>query len=1037
MSTFTRNVVRARLGAACGVSLAALLAVIGTAAQAQELQMAQAATPAKPAAAAAAAPVAKADPKGQLEEVVVTGSRIARTNLNQPTPILVLNSEAVKLTGLTSLGDLVNTLPQTQNNMVGSTNQRFVNGAGAQFVNLRGLGEYRTLTVVDGIRHIGSLSGRNGNGGTSLVDLASIPPSLIDRIDVVTGGSSAVYGADAVAGVVNVVLKKNYEGAELSYQHTMSDEKGINIDDVSGIIGTRFAQDRGSIMFAFDYNDDSGLYGRDRQQAMNQLVLVTNPNITGPNSPARITISNARSSSVAADGRFVIRPKLGTNSALTLSVSPDGTSLVPFNRGTQVNPGNGSTVGDASSIGGDGAITNQYIALRAPSLRHVEDVVLDYEVARGVGFVRNINFFSDVKYSQVSGEIENTPTSSGTGSAADGVNNPASGGLLVKNDNPYLPTALKTLMTSAGVTSITGTRLNVDWFGPRKSYYDSQSFRAVMGFKGELNNDWKYQTYYNYGRNNGNFGNNTILTQQWVQALDSVRLADGSIACRDVTARANGCVAINPFKVGSLTQAQKAYVFSRTFQNTTVTQENAGANIAGNLVSFANPISKTVAPIGFAAGVEYRKEATNDRTDYLLNLTNANAISTNILPQFGKASYNVLEGFGELNVPVLRDLPFVKAFDLNLAGRYSSYSSTGMAQTWNMEGSWTVTEDVRIRSGLARAVRAPNLDDLYSPQSPTFITITDPCSIDSINNGGAARLANCRAAGAPAGFRSSDYAAGYINQGGNPKLRNEIGTTSTLGAVITPRFLPDFSFSADYWLVKIARGQQFVGSDTILQGCYDKGIQAYCGLIKRRGDFSIDNLPSLAQNVGKEKVDGVDFSAKYNLELSKLGLARFGAVGFGVDMTYTPQHYVVQDPSDLSTKAYLAGGIGYSKIRGRLQTVWNWDDLTVALTNRMVGEAETFTNQISAGSRPLADFNKIPAFWYHDISAKYGWRNFTFSAGITNLTDERAPNVPLLYLASSFGGGLGTYPAIPSASGGPGAYDINGRMFFIGAKVSL
>jgi len=1020
-----------------GLSVSAL-AVLAFAvpAFAQEIQVAQAG----PAPAAKAAAAKQTVDKPPVEEVLVTGSRISRSNLNQPNPISVTTSEIIKLTGLTTVGDLINQLPQTQNNMTPSTSQRFVNGSGFEFVNLRGLGEYRTLTVVDGIRHVGSLSGRNGNGGTSLVDLASIAPSLIDHVDVVTGGASAVYGADAVAGVVNVVMKKRYEGATLDYQHKFREDGGFETNTINGLIGTSINNDRGNILFAFSYNEDSGLYGRDDSVALCQRTLVVNPNANAanPNAPARLSVGCNQSSTTAANGAVVIRQKLGANNALTLAVSPDGKSLVPFNRGTRLDPGNGSTVGDAVAIGGDGVIANQYIALRAPSKRHIENIVFDYNIARGVGVVRNIDVFADVKYSDVQGQIQNTPSSNGTGSAGDGVVNNVTGGLPIKIDNPYLPAGLATLMNSAGVAAITGTRLNEDWFGRRVNYNQTQVFRSVMGFRGELSNDWKYQLYYNYGRNQGNFGNNTVLTQNWAAAVDAVRLPDGTIGCRSASARAAGCLAVNPFVVGKLTPEQRAYFMSRTFQTTTVTQNNAGANLNGDLFSFANPITKTVAPVGFAMGVEYRKEFTNDQTDALLNLPNPNQISTNVLGTLGKAGYNVIEGFGELSLPVLRDLPFVKAFDIDLAGRYSSYSSTGMAQTWNVLGSWTVNESVRFRGGLSRSVRSPNVDDLYTPASPSFVSISDPCDLSQINNGASARVGNCRAAGIPVGFRASDFSNPYLLVGGNPNLKNEVGNATTLGAIFTPSFAPDFSFTADYWLEKISKGQQQVDPSVALIRCYDQNISVFCGLVHRRPDGSLDHVDGVSANVGKEKVTGVDISLKYNFDLSKVKMSQYGSITFVADISYTPQHYVLQDPADLTTKAYIGGAVGFPKLRGRLQTSWNWDDLTVSLVNRMVGESETFPNQANFSSRPVADFNKIPAFWYHDLSARYNWRNFTFTGGIGNLTGLRAPEVPVLYTGSNIGGGIsGLYPVTQSASGGVGVYDALGRTFFFGVKVAL
>ncbi|MDB5365468.1 MAG: hypothetical protein JWM77_1395, partial [Rhodospirillales bacterium] len=315
------------------------------------------------------------------EEIVVTGSRIARPNLTQPNPVQVVNAETIQSLGLTSTVDVINQLPQTQNNLTMSTSNRFINGAGVSFANLRGLGEYRTLTLVDGKRHVGSLSGRNGSGGTSLVDLNQIPPSLIDRVEVVTGGASAVYGADAVAGVVNIILKKNYEGAEITSEIKESEHGGYHAFNTNGIFGVNVGNGRGNITFGFDYNVDKGLFGRDRDFATQNISLTANPASHSPTDgiPDRISLRPTVSSTVAASGAPVIKTALrGAGSQYTFAFKPDGSGIVPFNRGFLLNgtPTNTTSVGDAASIGGAGAETSQYLTLRVRNTRTVANTLI-------------------------------------------------------------------------------------------------------------------------------------------------------------------------------------------------------------------------------------------------------------------------------------------------------------------------------------------------------------------------------------------------------------------------------------------------------------------------------------------------------------------------------------------------------------------------------------------------------------------------------------------------------------------------------------
>lgn len=972
---------------------------------------------------------AKAPKKEAMEEIVVTGSRIKRPNLTQPVPVQVFTAEAIKATGLSSTIDVIAQLPQGQNNMTSAVSTRFINGAGVNFVNLRGLGEYRTLTVVDGKRHVGSLGGRNNSGGTSLVDLNAIAPSMIDRIDIVTGGTSAVYGADAVAGVVNVILKKNFEGAELTVQHNQSERAGFESTDINGIIGTNFANDRGNITFAFDRNDDSGLFGKDRDQALYNYTLVANPKNTGANDgiPDRITIAPTVSSVLAASGSPVIKTKIGNIAQYTLAFKTDGSGLIPFNRGTLINPPTSATsAGDTNSLGGDGYNPSQYLTLRTPVLRQIGQVKADYEIARNIGPLQSINFFADAKFSDSEGFTRSTPMANGTGTPGTGTNlTSATGALQISSDNPYIPSDLSALLAANKLTSFQMTRVNADWGGARQYSFEYQVARVVTGFNGELKNGWKWEAFYNYGRNRTDFINTDRLQVNLVQQLDAIKLADGSIVCRDTTARALGCVPINPFKVGPLTQAQYNYSYVFTKEQAVLTQEDVGFNFSGDLLTYSTLFSGTKAPIGFAAGFERRKETTNDKTDPLANQPTGFIYGNQNGSVVGQ--YAVNEGFGELSVPLLRDLPFVKALDLDLAYRYSSYTTAGPSSTWNVQGGWAVNDSVKFRSGLARAVRAPNIDDLFSPAGDNFLGVSDPCSIEQINSGGAARLANCKAV-VPTGYKSTDFSNPSVRTGGNPALKPEIGTTFTAGVVLTPSFVPGLSATLDYWLVKIRNGQASLDPNSILRNCYDSGVAAQCGLIQRRADGSIFRINGTTVNIGREKVTGYDLGVTYAFNLDRFGLGYIGDFRAGFDGSYVPQSYVLQNPAQLTSKLYRAGTAGYPKLKGNVRLNWEKGDLAVTYSGRFIGESQMFPN----AAPDVADFSKVPEYWYHDISAKYRWRMVTFFGGINNLADKMPPALPFLYQGSYQGGSYSTFPV---TTGAGGSYDIVGRTFFFGATV--
>jgi outer membrane receptor protein involved in Fe transport len=972
------------------------------------------------------------------EEIVVTGSRIARPNLTQPNPVQVVNAETIQSLGITTTVDVINQLPQTQNNMTMSTSNRFINGAGVSFANLRGLGEYRTLTLVDGKRHVGSLSGRNGSGGTSLVDLNQIPPSLIDRVEVVTGGASAVYGADAVAGVVNIILKKNYEGAEITSEVKTSEHGGYHEFNTNGIFGVNVGNGRGNITFGFDYNNDKGLFGRDRDYALQNLTLTPNPLSKGPADgiPDRVTYGPTLSSVIAANGAPVIKNALrGAGSQYTIAFKPDGSGLATFNRGAILNPpaaGSTTATGDLTTVGGDGVNNSQFLTLRVPNTRMVADTLINYQLAENLGFVRTVNFFADVKYADSRGATESTPFSNTqgttpTGNGTDGIS--GTGALSIRGDNPYLPADARALLASNGITGANTfqiTRLNNDWAGQREYHYEYQVFRAVTGLNGDLQNGWKYEAYYDYGRNQTSLLNKDRVTARLNQQLDST-VVNGQIVCRDPAAQAAGCVPINPFVVGPLSPAQYNYAHVTTKELATLVQESAGANLTGDLFKYRTPFSGTVAPLSFAAGVEWRREYSTDSTDYLAQQGSGFIYGNQNVGPTG--SYTSREAYLELGVPVIRDLPFAKAVDLDLAYRYSKYSTSGSANTWNARATWAFNDDVKIRGGVARAVRAPNLDDLFSPAGDNFLGVTDVCSIQNIGNN-PNRAANCRAAGVPVGYDANNFTNPSVRTGGNPALKPEIGSTFTAGVVLTPTFLPGLNITADYWWVRITNGQAALDANSLVRACYDAGTPAACGAIRRRADGSLFQINGTTQNIGKELTRGVDLSVSYSFGLDRVGLRNYGDLTVGFDGTWNPENIIIQNPADLSSKLYRAGTVGYPRLRGTFRAVWDWDALSVSWQSRFIGESQMFP----ASSPEVADFVNIPTTWYHDISAKYRWRNLTFFGGINNLADKKPPQYPFLYQGSYQGGSYSTFPV---TTGGGGAYDPIGRAFFAGATIKF
>jgi iron complex outermembrane recepter protein len=972
------------------------------------------------------------------EEIVVTGTRIARPGITAPNPVTVLNSESIALTGLQSTVDIMSQLPQTQVNLQPSNNQRFTNGIGVSFTNLRGLGEYRTLTLVDGRRHIGSVSGRNGSGGTSLVDTNVISPSLIDRVEIVTGGTSAIYGADAVAGVVNFILKKNYEGAEITGQYGQTGHGDGKNTTVNGLIGSNFGSKRGNITFAFDYNHDTGVLGRDRDYALCNKSLVANPLSFTPTDGIlnNITQQCTKSSILAANA--TVRTAVGGQPVYGWTFTPDGSQAIPFNRGTMINPPGsrlGGTVGTTVSVGGDGVNTTEDLQLRTPNTRMIANTVMTYQIAEKLGPIESINFFADVKYAASRGSATNTPHFNNGGTPTSDPfsheDDAPQVGFLIKSDNPFIPANFKAL---TGNTSFTINRYNKDW-AVRDGRAAYEYFRGVFGFNGSFTNGWKYETYFNYGRNNTMFNNIDRVEDRFRQQIDAIRLPNGQIVCRDPAARDAGCVPINPFRIGALSPEQYNYAYTITHENDILDQKNFVANVSGDVFKYASPFSGTVVPLSFALGFEWRRESGNSQMDF--NTVTGQYWGNQNSPVVGR--YDVREWFGELNVPVLRDLAFAKALDIDAAYRFSDYSTSGAVNTWNVAVNYAITSDIKLRGSTARAVRAPNIDELFSGFGDDFTGITDPCSINNITGGPrpANRLANCRAAGVPATYNQGDFPNAPVRSGGNPALKPEKARTWTAGVVLTPTFLPGFSFTADYWFVKIRDGIQTLPRNAIINNCYDAPSlnNPFCSNVVRNANGSLRFVTAQVTNVGQESVRGVDFEANYSFDLDRVGLRNLGSLTLQGLMTWVPQNTVIALPGDPSFNLYRGGIVGYPRLKGNFRAIWDYRDLTASIAARYIGGADVFPNQTNAlGAFEAADFNRIDSFWYFDLSARYRWNNLTFFAGINNLFDKEPPQVPYLYTGSNqTGAALGN----PATGDSAATYSNLGRYFYFGTTVKF
>lgn len=1003
------------------------------------------------AAAAASAQQAPADEALELEEIVVTGSRIMRASALEGTiPVTSVSATELIEQGDINIGDALNDLPSLRATFSSGNSTRFIGTAGLNFLDLRGLGEERTLVLVNGRRHI------TADPGTYRVDTNTIPSELVERVDVVTGGNSAIYGSDAVSGVVNFITKRDFEGLSLRAQAGTSDRGDRDSEFVSATWGTNFADDKGNVAVALEYSNSDALYFTERNSltgafsGRNQYNLsevtsgepggsdgivdnlfwqhVFNGNIadggllTGFASASSCAslAEPARSARCLPNGqpRIYSFDRSG-NLVQTIPV----TDFRPFGSGNVQLAGGRNNPGDLSTLRNTGM-------LAAGIERYSVNLLAHYDV--------NDYFrpFMEAKFVSVEAMQEGQPSfwqGSITGFFGGGVN--------LSCSNPFLSAQALGTMQSLGLCAnpATGTfnlsRFNVD-FGGRGEINERDTSRIVLGFDGTFNDDWRYEVAFNYGKfkGRGRSLNDLYLFDEdfnddgFLLAINAVRNTAGQIVC-GVNADADpsndrpDCVPINVFGFGAPSQAALDFVnrTSRRFYNA---EEMVGtAYMSGDSSDW---FELPGGPAAFAVGFESRTEKADSRFDEVVA---AGRTFLNAIQPFNPPDLKVNEVFAELRLPVLADLPFAKELTAEAAYRYSDYNSaTDKVDAYNLGLVWAPVSDIRFRGNVSTSVRAPTQSDLYDPFSQNFAFLQDPCDILYINNN-PNRAANCAAAGVPANFVNQparDRSTGYLS-GGNDLLKEEEGESYTVGFVLMPRMLPGFAFSFDYWNIEVTDLIASLSAQTILNECFNApgGINnQYCALIAPRnadGTFGDPALISGGVNYARQETDGMDFDASYQTTLPNGDRLSARAIA-----TYVLTLNNYTNPSDPKLPNRQLSELGDPEFSWNFNLTYGTGPVDLRYSARYIGKQtiSTYEAQHDFNGDPATNRDQYPRKWYpsvtyHDVRAEWQLNDLVaIYGGVDNVTDELPPL-----------GLLGT------AGGDP--FDSIGRYFYAGVKIDL
>jgi outer membrane receptor protein involved in Fe transport len=946
----------------------------------------------------AAADAAEATPTGG--EIVVTGSRIARPELQSVSPIAVIGSAAIENQGITNIQDLAQKLPQIGIPGASRTNTNFATtGNGVSSLNLRNLGSQRTLVLVNGRRFVAGLA------GTSTVDVNNIPTEMIDRVEVVTGGASAVYGSDAIAGVVNFILKDHFDGITARAQYGIS-SRGDNENYTASVTGgTSFGPDkRGSVVANFTYARDAGLFSHDRAISAQDCLYTCGPEAY---------------STYAAQGRFVLM----NNGAATKNTGGFTSNLFTFN------PDNSVVLGFPTGYGFN---RNGVRRIAVPLTRYLGTINAKYELSD------HVTAFVEGTYGRTdsSSSIEAAPVADTDIGADYGI------------DNPFIPAVIAAQIAARNsdadptndVTDIAFRRRQNEVF-TRSNTNKRNTFRIAGGFRGDITDKWNFEVSGVYGQLKDHTETQDIDITKYQAALDAVRDSSGNIVCRDTTA--TGCVPINLFGYNTASPQASAYVQSdepRTddIKNTELVLD---ANVTGSLFALPYGDVKT------SVGVEYRREKSVDNWDAL---TNAGLNSGNQTPDtIGK--FDVKEVFGELDVPLLQDLSFAHSLSLNGKARYSDYSTIGNVFSWSAGVEYAPISDVRIRGNYSVANRAPNIGELFSAASETFPSVQDPCdgvtAASSDNFATACRaIPQVAAAIASTGtFKYSQADLQGINgfDGGNRNLQEEKAKTWTLGAVVTPSFLRGFSFTADYFNIKINDAIGNIPRQTAIEQCLLTGLSQFCSNVIRSGVTGfITTVNAQLINIADFKTSGIDFDFRYGHRLGLLGDDRFDA---HVLWTRTLRYKTQSDPSapvDSGLGNIEYGEVFKNKINadltystGHFSINWN-----VEYLSKMIDSPEsefdtpgTIDFLLAQGltqeqAHRAVSHNKIAARVYHDVQIKYivgDKKQFEIFVGAQNLLDRKPP---ILEDGLYYGSVTGTTTAAD-------VYDPYGRRFYAGVQV--
>jgi iron complex outermembrane receptor protein len=915
----------------------------------------------------------------ELTEIIVTGTRVARDGYQAPSPTNVISAVVIDNQGATGLGEILEQTGMVKGTRNPNSNATNASSPGQWTADLRGLGGQRTLVLIDSSRVVPFAPAVNQSVPTT-TDLNLIPTLMIERVETVTGGASAQYGSDAVSGVVNILMRREFDGIRVRAQTGISEEGDAEEKRIGILGGWNSSDDRAHLVFAVDYVDNDGvgdIYTRD--WGRRETMIVSTPGV-----PSLTWADNVHSA--LGDGGLIGQGRNATNTAnvpfsLTgQTFNPNGT-IRPFQFGYPLTPGSTSS----TMIGGEGGSLMKGVSLVPAVERFSSYARLGYD------FSDDLHGYVTLGYSQSTGVlISGQPRWTATQ-------------LFIRADNAFLPDVVRQAMVDEGVDGFRFSRLGND-IGNNRYVIDNKSPRFSAGLEGSFGGGWNWDAHVSFGRNDYSTDSlNNTITANLGFALDAVRDSNGNIVCAATipghpryNPAAAGCQPLNLFGEGNASREALNYIQGNPHAEVVYKQTTFGANLSGEL------FSTWAGPIVVATGVEYRKEDEVVTADAIGAASGY--ISANVSPWSG--DFDVSEGYVEAIIPLARGATLAEHVDLNLAYRYADYSTVGGMDAWKTGLVWEPTDYLRFRVSQSRDIRAPALFELYAPGAP----VTNNVTMININDFGAANPP------------VNNYVIPQRTAGGNPNVEAEEGDTTTAGVVFSPNFGPltGFNFSVDYYKIKLDKAITNLSGANIANLCIS-GLRSFCDLFTFNSAGDPISLDAGSINLGSFEQTGYDVQMDYSRPLFN-GTWSLSFTGTFVEDSIVDTGLPGSTPVDRAGEHGAANFAAVPDFRGNLTTSFRTPTWSATLQAVYVS-AGKLDNLYNTPGNPTINKNHIPSYTIFNV---YGSYNLTdrvrLFGSIRNALDRDPEMTPYTVLNAPV---YGAY------------YDKVGRQYSLGLDVTF